>query len=62
MFYGRTGAQDTLWTEVWLHFSTVLLAAAMLANILEDDALRLYSLIWRRTIACQMEPTVYAQV
>ncbi|CAM6081696.1 unnamed protein product [Calypogeia fissa] len=35
---------------------------SMLVNILEEDSLRLYSLIWCRTVSCQMEPTIYAQV
>lgn len=33
-----------------------------LANYLEKDMLRLYDLIWKRTVACQMEPAVYDQV
>lgn len=32
------------------------------ANILEDDALQLYTLIWARTMACQLEPAVSSQV
>lgn len=29
--------------------------AASLVGILDDDSLKLYALIWKRTIACQME-------
>nr|XP_024364325.1 uncharacterized protein LOC112276825 isoform X3 [Physcomitrium patens] len=32
------------------------------ANVLEEDALQLYSLIWARTVACQLEPSVSRQV
>ncbi|BBN03721.1 DNA topoisomerase I [Marchantia polymorpha subsp. ruderalis] len=35
---------------------------SMLVHALEEDALRLYSLIWRRTVACQMEQAIFAQV
>ncbi len=31
-----------------------------LANTLERDQLRLYELIWKRTVACQMTPAVWA--
>lgn len=29
--------------------------AASLVGILDDDSLKLYTLIWKRTMACQME-------
>jgi DNA topoisomerase IA len=29
--------------------------AASLAAVLEEDALKLYTLIWARTMACQLE-------
>lgn len=32
------------------------------ANVLEEDALQLYSLIWARTMACQLEPAVSNQI
>ncbi|XP_002988753.2 uncharacterized protein LOC9639009 [Selaginella moellendorffii] len=33
-----------------------------LAKVLEQDALRLYALIWRRTMACQLEQAVFNHV
>ncbi|KAI6681019.1 hypothetical protein NL676_034900 [Syzygium grande] len=33
-----------------------------LVNILDEDSLKLYTLIWSRTIACQMEPAVINQI
>ncbi|KAK9107100.1 hypothetical protein Syun_023111 [Stephania yunnanensis] len=33
-----------------------------LAGVLDEDSLKLYSLIWSRTMACQMEPVVIDQV
>jgi DNA topoisomerase-1 len=33
-----------------------------LKGVLEDDQLRLYSLIWKRTMACQMVPAVFDTV
>ncbi|XP_016495229.1 uncharacterized protein LOC107814336 isoform X1 [Nicotiana tabacum] len=33
-----------------------------LAGVLDDDALRLYKLIWSRTMACQMEPATIEQI
>lgn len=38
------------------------MGVASVANVLEEDALQLYSLIWARTVACQMEPAVSSQV
>lgn len=38
------------------------MSAASVANVLEEDALQLYSLIWARTMACQLEPAVSNQV
>ncbi|GLT85103.1 hypothetical protein SLE2022_033040 [Rubroshorea leprosula] len=35
---------------------------SMLVEILEEDCLKLYSLIWARTMACQMEPASIEQV
>ena len=37
-------------------------SAATVANVLEEDALQLYTLIWARTMACQLEPAVSSQV
>lgn len=37
-------------------------SAASVANVLEEDALQLYTLIWARTMACQLEPAVSSQV
>ncbi|KAM3252036.1 DNA topoisomerase 1 isoform X1 [Capsicum annuum] len=33
-----------------------------LVGVLDDDALKLYKLIWSRTMACQMEPTTTEQI
>ena len=35
---------------------------AMLVGILDEDSHKLYSLIWLRTMACQMEPSISEQV
>eukprot|EP00250_Pteridium_aquilinum_P018029 c23903_g1_i1 orf=1362-5036(-) len=35
---------------------------SQLCDVLEKDALRLYTLIWRRTMACQMEQAGYEEV
>ncbi|XP_024990919.1 uncharacterized protein LOC112525162 isoform X2 [Cynara cardunculus var. scolymus] len=35
---------------------------SMLAGILDEDCLKLYTLIWSRSIACQMEPSVSEQI
>lgn len=34
----------------------------MLVGILDEDSLKLYTLIWSRTVACQMEPMTIGQV
>lgn len=34
----------------------------MLAGALDEDSLKLYTLIWSRTMACQMEPATIDQV
>lgn len=34
----------------------------MLNGILDEDSLKLYTLIWSRTVACQMEPAIIEQV
>ncbi len=36
--------------------------AASLAAVLEEDALKLYTLIWARTMACQLEQAILSQV
>ncbi|KAH6831010.1 DNA topoisomerase [Perilla frutescens var. hirtella] len=33
-----------------------------LAGVLDEDSLKLYTLIWRRTMACQMEPAIIEQI
>lgn len=33
-----------------------------LAGVLDEDSLKLYTLIWSRTLACQMEPAIYDQI
>ncbi|RHN76797.1 putative DNA topoisomerase, type IA [Medicago truncatula] len=30
--------------------------SAMLAGVLDEESLKLYTLIWSRTVSCQMEP------
>ena len=37
--------------NIWLQLSLV----ASLVGVLDDDSLKLYTLIWKRTMACQME-------
>ena len=34
---------------------------AKMSSKLEHDALRLYDLIWKRTVACQMKPAIFAR-
>ncbi|CAI0376260.1 unnamed protein product [Linum tenue] len=35
---------------------------SMLAGVLDEDALKLYTLIWSRSVACQMEPAIVEQL
>ncbi|XP_048331701.2 uncharacterized protein LOC107429950 isoform X1 [Ziziphus jujuba] len=35
---------------------------SMLNGILDEDSLKLYTLIWSRTVACQMEPAIIEQI
>ncbi|XP_027920255.1 uncharacterized protein LOC114178510 isoform X1 [Vigna unguiculata] len=35
---------------------------SMLAGILDEESLKLYTLIWSRTVSCQMEPAVIEQI
>ncbi|KAK7293688.1 hypothetical protein RJT34_16561 [Clitoria ternatea] len=35
---------------------------SMLAGVLDEDSLKLYTLIWSRTVSCQMEPTIFEQI
>lgn len=35
---------------------------SILVGVLDDDALKLYKLIWSRTMACQMEPATIEQI
>ncbi|XP_054797970.1 uncharacterized protein LOC129303012 isoform X2 [Prosopis cineraria] len=35
---------------------------SMFAGVLDEDSLRLYTLIWSRTVACQMENAVFEQI
>ncbi|KAL2974810.1 hypothetical protein AAZX31_14G123900 [Glycine max] len=34
----------------------------MLSAILDEESLKLYTLIWSRTVSCQMEPAVFEQI
>lgn len=43
----------------FIFFNLIL---AMLAGVLDEDSLKLYTLIWSRTMACQMEPATIDQV
>lgn len=38
------------------------LLSAMLVGVLDDDSLKLYTLIWARTLSCQMEQAKLEQV
>ncbi|KGN60315.2 uncharacterized protein LOC101210823 isoform X2 [Cucumis sativus] len=40
----------------------VQLLPSMLVGILDEDSHKLYSLIWLRTMACQMEPSISEQI
>ncbi|KAJ8758584.1 hypothetical protein K2173_000305 [Erythroxylum novogranatense] len=42
--------------------TNIHLLPSMLAKVLDEDALKLYTLIWSRTMACQMEPVMIEQV
>ncbi|RDX88993.1 topA, partial [Mucuna pruriens] len=35
---------------------------SMLAGVLDEESLKLYTLIWSRTVSCQMEPAVIEQI
>ncbi|KAL8053172.1 hypothetical protein ABFX02_05G054300 [Erythranthe guttata] len=35
---------------------------SMLAGVLDEDSLKLYTLIWNRTVACQMEPAIIEHI
>ncbi|KAL2318256.1 hypothetical protein Fmac_032132 [Flemingia macrophylla] len=35
---------------------------SMLAGVLDEESLKLYTLIWSRTVSCQMESAVYDQI
>ncbi|KAL0401643.1 UNVERIFIED_CONTAM: DNA topoisomerase 1 [Sesamum latifolium] len=35
---------------------------SMLVGVLDEDSLKLYTLIWSRTMACQMEPAIIEQI
>ncbi|KAG5121808.1 hypothetical protein JHK84_040148 [Glycine max] len=35
---------------------------SMLSAILDEESLKLYTLIWSRTVSCQMEPAVFEQI
>eukprot|EP00257_Ricinus_communis_P020801 XP_015580134.1 uncharacterized protein LOC8282105 isoform X1 [Ricinus communis] len=42
--------------------TNVRMLPSMLANVLDEDSLKLYTLIWSRTVACQMEPATIEQI
>ncbi|KAK4746766.1 hypothetical protein SAY87_025803 [Trapa incisa] len=35
---------------------------SMLNGVLDEDSLKLYTLIWSRAVACQMEPAIFSQI
>ncbi|KAK4774505.1 hypothetical protein SAY86_009440 [Trapa natans] len=35
---------------------------SMLGGALDEDSLKLYTLIWSRAVACQMEPAIFSQI
>ncbi|KAF7830175.1 DNA topoisomerase 1 [Senna tora] len=35
---------------------------SMLVGVLEEESMKLYTLIWSRTVACQMEPATFEQI
>lgn len=36
--------------------------SATLAGVLDEESLKLYTLIWTRTVSCQMEPAILEKV
>ncbi|KAL1827935.1 hypothetical protein ACET3Z_006347 [Daucus carota] len=42
--------------------TNILRMPSTLAGVLDEDSLKLYTLIWSRTLACQMEPAIYDQI
>lgn len=36
--------------------------SAMLAGVLDEESLKLYTLIWSRTVSCQMKPAIFEKV
>ncbi|XP_027333216.1 uncharacterized protein LOC113848052 isoform X2 [Abrus precatorius] len=35
---------------------------SMLAAVLDEESLKLYTLVWSRTVSCQMEPAIFEQI
>ncbi|KAF1883707.1 hypothetical protein Lal_00012624 [Lupinus albus] len=35
---------------------------SMLVGVLDEESLKLYTLIWSRTVSCQMEPAIFEQI
>ncbi|XP_050218202.1 uncharacterized protein LOC126668976 isoform X2 [Mercurialis annua] len=42
--------------------TTARILPSMLVDVLDEDSLKLYTLIWSRTVACQMEPAIVEQI
>ncbi|XP_020536598.1 DNA topoisomerase 1 isoform X2 [Jatropha curcas] len=42
--------------------TNIQILPSMLVNVLDEDSLKLYTLIWSRTVACQMEPSTTEQI
>lgn len=57
-FYGKKGAQDA---HEAIRPIDVNIQPSQVAKYLPADAFKLYELIWKRFVACQMEPAQYFQ-
>ncbi|XP_065849022.1 uncharacterized protein [Euphorbia lathyris] len=42
--------------------TNIRLLPSLLRDVLDEDSLKLYTLIWSRTMACQMEPVIIEQI
>lgn len=56
--YSKAGGQDA---HEAIRPITVTLTPDEVASYLDKDSVRLYELIWKRFVACQMKPAQYAQ-
>jgi len=58
----KTKAKNAQEAHEGIRPTSVLREPESLANVLNDDQLKLYTLIWKRTVACQMVPAVFDTV